>query len=215
MASPDGMPRAIAKRLPLYHQSLAKLRKQGKCTVSSKELSKEVGVEATMIRKDMAFFGELGKRGVGYNVELLYRTIGRKLNLDQHWETVIVGVGKMAAALVEFNCLYGRNFRIVAAFNPEPALQNHTMVEHLPVQPLSFLPSFAKDNDIKIAILATTAAQAQMSANTIVQANIRSILNFSPVEICVPEDLKVINDIITTEMQILACYLDGMKNNQK
>ncbi|MBM7853783.1 redox-sensing transcriptional repressor [Desulfohalotomaculum tongense] len=210
MVSAGGIPKAIAKRLPLYHRCLAKLREQGKYTVSSKELSREVGVEATMIRKDLTYFGELGKRGVGYNVELLYRTIGRTLNLDQHWEVIIVGTGKMASALVEYNCLYGRNFRIVAAFAPGTVSEN-MMVEHLTVQPLSALPKFVQDRDIKMAVLATSDLDAQVAANIIVRSGIRAILNFSPVDVCVPEDIKLLNNIITTEMQILACCLEGIK----
>ncbi|MBO8137121.1 MAG: redox-sensing transcriptional repressor Rex [Desulfotomaculum sp.] len=210
MFSHNTIPRATAKRLPIYYQCLARLRNQGKRTISSKELSREVGVKSAMIRKDLAYFGELGKRGVGYNVELLYRTIGRILNVDQHWDIIIVGTGKMASALVEYNYLYGRNFRIVAVFAPGSSLSS-TRVEHLEVKPLSALAKFVHDHGIKIAILAAPAEEAQVAANILAQSGIKAILNFSPVEVCVPERIKVINNIITTEMQILAYCMEGIK----
>ncbi|MEG6617413.1 redox-sensing transcriptional repressor Rex [Peptococcaceae bacterium 1198_IL3148] len=206
----QNLSKAIAKRLPLYRQGLARLKEQGKTTVSSKELSNEVGIEAAMIRKDLANFGELGKRGVGYNVDLLYRAIGRILNIDQHWEFILVGSGKMASALVEYNSLYGRNFRIVAVFSPEPVAKG-TMVEQLMVQPITALGKFIKDREIKLAVLTGPIAKAQMSADVMVQNGVQAILNFTPLKIEVPENVHVVNDILTMEMQMLACLLDGAK----
>jgi redox-sensing transcriptional repressor len=208
MRSSSNISRAIAKRLPLYHQTLAKLKERGRLTISSKELSNEIGIEAAMIRKDLANFGELGKRGVGYNVELLYRTIGRILNIDQHWEIILYGSGKMANALVEYNSLYGRNFRIVAVFTSEQ-LPKGTMVEQLPVQPVTAMGKYIKDHDIKMAILTGSTVEAQLIANIMTENGVKAILNFVPIEINVPENIKVVNDILTMELQMLACSING------
>lgn len=201
------IPKAIAKRLPLYRQSLSRLREDGKTSVSSKELSELMGIEATMIRKDLAFFGELGKRGVGYNVELLYRTIGRVMNLEQHWEVVLVGSGKMASALVEHYTIYGQNFRIVGVFAPEP--EEGSAVEHLPIKPLSELKKFVHDHDIKLGILATPLAETQKAADALVDAGIKAILSFAPVDVKVPLEVKISNNVLNVEIQMLTCYLDS------
>lgn len=201
------IPRATAKRLPLYHSSLTKLREQGKKTISSKGLSEVLGIEAAMIRKDLACFGEMGKRGVGYNIELLCRALGRALNLDQKWEIVLAGTGKLATALVEYNRLYGRNFSIVGVFAPEP-ITNGARVEHLSIQPLAGMEGFIESRGIKMGILATAATEAQGVANTMVQGGIMAILNFTPVDVYVPEKVKLVNNILTMEMQMLACCLD-------
>ena len=211
MSFNDNIPRAIIKRLPLYRQSLAKLRELGKTSVSSKELSKLVGVEATIIRKDLAFFGELGKRGVGYNVELLYRTVGRVLNIEHHWDVALVGSGKMASALVEYNALYGQNFRIAGVFGLEPVSEGEA-VEHLPLKPLSELAKFVHDHDVKLGILATPPAGSQKAADALVSAGVKAILSFAPVDVEVPADVKVLNNILIVEIQILACCLSSGHN---
>lgn len=201
------IPKATAKRLPLYYKSLSRLREEGKTTVSSKELSSMLGIDAAMIRKDLSRFGELGKRGVGYNIELLYRALGRALNIEQHWEMVLAGTGKMASALVEYNCLYGRNFRIMGVFASEPVPQ--AKVEHLPVGSLSAMSKFIKDHNIKIGIIASTVADAQMIAEEMAKSGILAILNFTPADLYVPDNVKLLNDILTMEMQMLACCLNG------
>lgn len=201
------IPRATAKRLPLYHNSLTKLKEQGQKTISSKELSELLGIEAAMIRKDLACFGEMGKRGVGYNIELLCRALGRALNLDQHWEIVLAGTGKLATALVEYNRLYGRNFRIVGVFAPEPITPG-AEVEHLSLQPLSAMEKFVEARGIQMGILATAAAEAQGVVNTMVEVGVTAILNFTPVDVYVPENVKLVNNILTMEMQMLACCMD-------
>ncbi|WP_031514277.1 redox-sensing transcriptional repressor Rex [Desulfofalx alkaliphila] len=207
MYSPEGVPKAIAKRLPIYHQCLLKMRKQGKNTISSKELGKELGLEATMIRKDLAYFGELGKRGVGYDVELLFRTIRQVLNLDQHWKVVLIGNGKMASAVVEYNCLYGKNFRIVGVFAPGPVPAGK-MLEHLPVQPLSELKKFVENEEIKLAILATRVQEAQEAVDQIAKSGIKAILNVSPVNLSLPDNIIEQRIDLTWNLQTLACHLE-------
>lgn len=198
------IPRATAKRLPLYHSSLKKLKEQGQKTISSKELSEILGIDAPMIRKDLACFGEIGKRGVGYNIELLYQTLSWALNLDQHWEVVLAGNGKLAAALVEYNRLYSQQFRIVGVFAPQ-AMQGH--IEHLPVQSLSTMEEFIRARGIKMGLIATSAAEAQEAANNMVRGGVAAILNFTPVDLDVPEGINLVNNIFTMEMQMLACCL--------
>ncbi|KUK40946.1 MAG: Redox-sensing transcriptional repressor rex [Clostridia bacterium 62_21] len=202
------IPRSTAKRLPLYYRCLAEMRERGVAVVSSQALSSKAGIEAAIIRKDLSCFGELGKRGVGYNVDFLYRAVARILKVEERREIVIVGGGKLGQAWVEYMARYGGNFHVAAVFDGCPA-EVQAAPADVPVLPLEELSGFVRDRKIELAVLATRAEEARVLAAELVRAGIRGILNFAPVALDVPDGVQVIDCDFSGKLQSLACSLGG------
>lgn len=202
------IPRSTAKRLPLYYRCLAEMRERGVSVVSSQALSSRAGVEAAIIRKDLACFGELGKRGVGYNVDFLYRAVGRILKVEEQREIVVVGGGKLGQAWVEYIARYGENFRVAAVFDACPA-EVQPAVSDVQVLPLEELYNFVRSRKIELAVLAVELEEARFLSGELVRAGVRGILNFAPVALDVPPGVRVIDCDFTGKLQSLTCCLNG------
>jgi len=202
------IPRSTAKRLPLYYRCLAEMRERGVAVVSSQALSSKAGIEAAIIRKDLSCFGELGKRGVGYNVDFLYRAVARILKVEEQREIVVVGGGKLGQAWVEYMARYGENFHVAAVFDGCPA-EVQAAVPGVPVLPLDELYNFVRARKIEMAVLTTKAEEARTVVTELVRAGIRGILNFAPVALDVPEGVRVIDCDFMGKLQSLACCLGG------
>ena len=200
-----GIPDATVARLPVYLRTLSALAERGTATVSSDELATAAGVNPAKLRKDLSHLGSYGVRGVGYDVEYLVYQISRELGLTQDWPVAIVGIGNLGHALAGYAGFATRGFRIVALFDDDPAVIGE-VVAGLPVRPTNQLAEVAAVEPISIGVIATPAASAQPVCDALVLAGVRSVLNFAPVLLSVPDGVDVRKVDLSTELQILAFH---------
>ncbi|CAM4364754.1 redox-sensing transcriptional repressor Rex [Weissella hellenica] len=202
------IPKATAKRLPIYYRYLNLLLDSGTVRVSSNELSEAVKFDAATIRRDFSYFGALGKRGYGYDVEALMNFFGEILNQDTLASVALVGVGNLGQALLNFNFHQSSNARIAAAFDVKPEIIN-TIQSGIPVYSLADLESQIMDQRIDVAIVTVPADVAQDVANRLANAGIRGILNFTPLRLDVPNNVRVQNVDLTNELQTLLYFINN------
>lgn len=199
------IPDATVARLPEYLRSLSRLAEQGVLSVSSEELAAAVGVRSAQLRKDLSHLGSYGVRGVGYEVDTLALEISRALGLTQDWPVAIVGMGNLGHALASYSGFVTKGFRIVALFDDEPGLRGE-VVQGVAIQPFRELPARHTVDPISIGVIATPAVAAQAVCDRLVEVGVRSILNFAPAVLSVPDDVDVRRVDLSTELQILAFH---------
>ncbi len=205
------IPKATAKRLPLYYRYLVFLHDEGKEKVSSTELSEAVQVDSASIRRDFSYFGALGKRGYGYDVVNLLEFFKKILNQDTLTNVALVGVGNMGHALLNYNFKRTNNIRISAAFDINPEYTD-TIMNGVPVYQNSDMKYQIGQQQIEIAILAVPKDQAQEITNQLVDAGIKGIMNFTPLRVSAPSDVRVQNVDLATELQTLIYFLEQDKH---
>ncbi|MDE5832803.1 MAG: redox-sensing transcriptional repressor Rex [Desulfovibrio sp.] len=186
----DHIPRATIQRLAIYVQVLEALARDGVKVVSSNPLAEACGVNGSQVRKDLAYFGEFGTRGVGYNVEALIRAITRSLGVDREWKMALVGVGNLGRAILNHGEFRARGFNIIGLFDCDPFKIGENM-HGLEVKCTEDLKDFAAENQVEIGVIATPPERAQRAAGHIVDAGIKSILNFAPARVRTPERVHV------------------------
>lgn len=204
---------AVVRRLPLYLRVLEEVsRDEDRKLMSSQELGERAGVSPALVRKDLAWFGEFGKQGVGYEVSYLRDELRRILNLDEKIRVALVGVGSLGQALTRYNKNRTEqdrsfNIEIVALFDNDPRKFGKT-IEGIAIRPVSELAQVVKELGVQMAIVTVPADQAQVVVDAVVQAGIRAILNFAPTKLVVPEGVHVASADLSLELQRLAYYLD-------
>lgn len=206
------IPRATARRLPVYYRYLNVLKNANKDRVSSTELSDAVQVDSATIRRDFSYFGELGKRGYGYDVAKLLKFFKGILNQDKLTSVALVGVGSLGSALMNYNFHQNTNLRISAAFDNRPELVNKVK-SGIPVYPMSELKKQLCDQQIDAVILAVPSDASQLVANQLVDAGIHGILNFTPVRLQVPSSVQVQNIDLTNELQTLIYFIENNRQD--
>ena len=192
-------------RLPIYLRVLGELAAQQIQTVSSERLAEAAGVNPPKVRKDLSYLGSYGTRGVGYDVEYLVYQISRELGLTQDWPVAIVGMGNLGQALAGYKGFGKRGFRISALFDKDPGRVGQTLGD-LTIEHVDDLEQSLKEKDISIAIIATPAPAAQETAERLVAAGVRSVLNFAPTVLTVPSKIHLRQVDLSVELQILAFY---------
>jgi redox-sensing transcriptional repressor len=192
-------------RLPLYLRALVDIAETGAATVSSEVLAEAAGVNSAKVRKDLSYLGSYGTRGVGYDVAYLIHQIRRELGLTQHWAIVIAGIGNLGHALANYRGFSERGFEVAALVDADPAKVGE-IVGGLEVCPGEELPGLVAAGNVAIGVIATPAPAAQEVADRMVEAGIRSILNFAPAVIVVPPEVSVRKVDLAIELQILAFY---------
>lgn len=200
------IPEATVARLPLYYRVLLELAERAVATVSSDQLAEGAGVNAAKVRKDLSYLGSFGTRGVGYDVDYLLHEIARELGLTQDWPVAIVGAGNLGLALANYGGLSARGFRVVALLDRDPAKVGRKVGADLVVESVDDLPEIVADRHIAIAIIATPAEAAQETADRLVAAGVRSILNFAPSVVQVPPGVMLRKVDLSSELQILTFY---------
>lgn len=198
---------AVVRRLPIYLRYLKELQMRNVQTVSSQDLGQKLDLNPAQIRKDLAYFGEFGKKGIGYDVSYLIERIRQILKLDQDLNVALVGAGNLGRALCNYNGYTKEKMKIVAVFDSSPE-KIGTRINHLVVQPMSELSQTIKDLNIRIGIITVPASEAQNVANEFIASGVEAILNFAPAIIKVPPNIRVHNADFTTDLQSLAYYLD-------
>lgn len=204
------IPRATAKRLPVYYRYLNVLLNANKHRVSSTELSEAVQVDSATIRRDFSYFGELGKRGYGYDVEKLLNFFKGILKQDKLTSVALVGVGSLGSALMNYNFHQSTNLRISAAFDPKESLAN-TVKSGIPVYPVEDMKKQIKEQQIDAVILTVQGSESQAVTDQLVEAGVHGILNFTPVRLSVPKDVQVQNIDLTNELQTLIYFIESNK----
>jgi redox-sensing transcriptional repressor len=200
------IPEATVARLPIYLRALLDLAEgRGETNVSSEELASLAGVNAAKVRKDLSYLGSYGTRGVGYDIEYLLYQITRELGLTQDWPAAIVGVGNLGRALASYKGFSERGFRISALFDVDDNVVG-TEVGGLEVKHLDDLKDTVVSDGITIGIIATPPVSAQEVAERLVDAGIKSILNFAPAVVAVTPDVNVRKVDLSIELQILSFY---------
>lgn len=184
------IPRATISRLAIYVQELEGMENQGEKVVSSEKLAAACGVNPSQIRKDLAYFGEFGVRGVGYYIFELKEAIKQSLGLDRIWNVALVGVGNLGRALLRHGVLRKRGFIIVGAFDCDP-FKIGEEIAGLEVICSSKLPEKTKELDVEIGIITTPPERAQRAANYLLEAGIKGIVNFAPARISAPSNVAV------------------------
>ncbi|WP_461202832.1 redox-sensing transcriptional repressor Rex [Anoxybacillus sp. TBDG-1] len=203
------IPQATAKRLPLYYRFLKNLHASGKQRVSSAELSEAVKVDSATIRRDFSYFGALGKKGYGYNVNYLLSFFRKTLDQDETTEVALFGVGNLGTAFLNYNFSKNNNTKIVMAFDVDPDKVG-TEVGGVPVYHLDELDE--KLGGITVAILTVPAQVAQPITDRLVQKGIKGILNFTPARLHVPEHIRVHHIDLAVELQSLVYFLKHYGN---
>ena len=199
------IPDATVARLPLYRRSLLDLAGRRVATVSSEQLAEMAGVNAAKVRKDLSYLGSYGTRGVGYDVQFLVFEIERKLGLTTESPVVIVGLGNLGQALANYGGFQERGFPIVALVDADPAKVG-LPIGDLFVESIDDLATAVAERAIAVGVIATPAQAAQEVADRLVAAGVRSILNFAPTVISVPDDVPLRKVDLATELQILSFY---------
>lgn len=206
------IPRATAKRLPIYHRYLRLLHNAGKKRISSTELSEAVRVDSATIRRDFSYFGALGKRGYGYDVDYLLEFFGKALNQDRLTSIGLVGVGHLGNALLNYNFRKNNNVRIGAAFDVNPDLIGK-VVSGVPVYSIDELEEQIEAQAIEVVILTVPQEHAQELVNRLIEVGIKGVLNFTPLRFDVPKTVRVQNVDLTTELQTLLYFIDNNVND--
>jgi redox-sensing transcriptional repressor len=200
------IPEMTVRRLSIYLRCLAQLDEDGVKTISSQELAERFHLHSAQVRKDLAYFGEFGIRGIGYYVASLRGELQRLLGLNREWQVVLVGFGNLGSALYHYRGFARQGFRIAAIVDDDPAKAGRA-VDGLPIHPLAELPRVAKQHGIQIGVVAVPAEAAQMVADRLVAAGVRSILNFAPARLKVPRDVRLQNVDLSIELENLSFHL--------
>ncbi|HUT30220.1 MAG TPA: redox-sensing transcriptional repressor Rex [Sedimentisphaerales bacterium] len=199
------IPDETIRRLPIYLRGLLLSAEQGRKDISSRDLAELLGVNSWQVRKDFSYFGDFGTRGVGYKVHTLTRQIKRILKLDVVHKAALVGVGNLGSAVLAYPGFRSYGFDIAAAFDNDPERVGKR-VNNVRVESVSRLSSLRK-RKINIAIIAVPRDAAQQTADRLVEAGVKGILNFSPCYVTVPRKVKVITIDIAMDLARLPYYM--------
>ncbi|MFD1466435.1 redox-sensing transcriptional repressor Rex [Lapidilactobacillus mulanensis] len=206
------IPKATARRLPLYYRYLQFLHDSEKTKFSSADLSEAVKVDSATIRRDFSYFGALGKRGYGYDVESLLSFFKRLLNQDRLTSVALIGVGNLGHALLNYNFRQSNNIRISAAFDVDSKITG-TIQSGVPIYGMDDLETQLAQQQIDIVILSVPMDVAQGITDRLVSANVHGILNFTPLRVSVPDNVRVHNVDLANELQTLIYFLDNFKDD--
>lgn len=204
------IPDIVIGRLPVYLRALNFLIAEGRQITSSQELGDRLGISSAQIRKDLSHFGEFGKQGTGYDINFLYDQLRQILKVNRMWDVALVGAGNLGKAIADYGGFSGKGFVIKAIFDTAPDKLGHTMgIDNLTVQPVSELAETIRAKGIIVGIIATPAEEAQAVARTMVDAGVKAILNYAPITLTVPSNVRVQYIDPVVGLQRMTYYLQG------
>ncbi|MBB5336629.1 redox-sensing transcriptional repressor Rex [Pectinatus brassicae] len=198
--------KATIDRLPLYLRTLRMAQDEGLDVISSEELGRRLEITPEQIRKDLASFGQFGKKGVGYYVNELKKSISSILGLDNHWNMAIVGIGHLGSALANHHSFISLGFNLVALFDHDPAIVGKT-INHVKVEDVADLEKRVKELNIHIGIITVPGQFAQDVADRLVKAKIRGIWNFAPIRMKVPDTMHIVNEDLSIGLSGLSYHI--------
>jgi len=203
----ENIPDVVIRRLPIYARTLEYLLAEGMVHVSSEELGDRIEVSAAQIRRDLAYFGDFGKQGKGYNVQFLLTQMKDILRLQTDWNMAVVGLGHLGRALARYEGFRQGGFCITALFDHDPS-KTGQRVGDLPIHPMSDLPRLLAEHEIQVALLAVPPAAAQEVADQLVAAGVRAILNYAPTVVKVPPHVRIRHIDPVVALQSMTYYLE-------
>ncbi|MCK9246936.1 MAG: redox-sensing transcriptional repressor Rex [Anaerolineaceae bacterium] len=203
----NDVPDIVIARLPVYIQTLNQLLREGKNVVSSTELGDRLSMTPSQIRRDLSYFGGFGKKGTGYDIISLMEALRDILNLNQIWRMVLVGVGHVGQALLNYDGLSSKGFEIIDAFDESPKIIG-LRFGGLEVKSMARLEEIIQTKQVKIAAITVPADEAQGVCDRLINCGIRAILNYAPVSLEVPPGVKVSKIDPVIKLQKMTYYLD-------
>lgn len=201
------IPDIVIGRLPVYLRALTRLLEQGRQVTSSQELGERLGISAAQIRKDLSQFGEFGKQGTGYNIAFLRDKLREILKVDQIWDVAIIGMGDIGHGLARYQGFLERGFRVVLAFDSDPGKVGKKIGD-LTIQDVAEMADAVSAAGVKVAMIAVPADCAQNVADELAKTDVTAILNYAPIRINVPEEIRVQYIDPATHLQWMTYYLD-------
>lgn len=198
------------KRLSLYLRNLRKLKENGVEIISSDKVTKLLRVSPFQFRKDLSYFGEFGKRGVGYEVDKLTGEIEKILGVNQEWKIIMVGVGRLGSALLGFEGFSRFNINIAYAFDKDKEKIGKSR-KGVKIYSVDDLENIIKKDKIKLAIISTSPETAQEIVNRLVKVGVKGILNFVPVVLSIPDNVSVSNVDMACELESLIFFCKEKK----
>ncbi len=201
------VPNIVVGRLPLYLRTLQLMSQEGRRVTSSQELGERLGISAAQIRKDLSQFGEFGKQGTGYNIEFLTDQLRQILDVNKVWDVAVVGIGDVGHALARYQGFSNRGFRIVLLFDNDPHKVG-TTVGGFTVDNISEMVANIKKAGVQIAMLSVPVEHAQQVTDLLVEAGVKAILNYAPINIAVPPDVHVQYIDPVLHLQRMTYYLE-------
>lgn len=199
----DVIPRKTVYRLSVYQRCLQRLNVNDVERVSSEALAKAAGVKPTQLRKDLAYFGQFGTRGLGYNISQLSEKLTQVLGTTRLQPVILIGVGNLGSALLSYQGFNKEGFEIVAGFD----IEMPEKPTEVPVLPMEKLSGYITEHGIKMAILTVPARRAQEVVNQMVEAGIQAVLNFTPIILQVPDNVVVNNVDLAIELENLSYFI--------
>ncbi len=184
------IPDIIISRLPIYLRALSRMLAAGQTVTSSQELGKRLGISSAQIRKDLSHFGEFGKQGTGYQIKYLVGQLRRILKVEQEWPVALVGVGDLGHAILHYGGFQDRGFRIALIFDSDPA-KIGTVLNGYEIYAVARLGELIQTQAIVLAMVAVPAEAAQAVTDELVSAGVKGILNYAPLNLTVPDDVRV------------------------
>ncbi len=206
MGRQEVIPRPTIERLPLYLRCLSRLDDNGVDVVSSEELGRVLGVTSVQIRKDLAYFGEFGRRGVGYDVRELIRQIKEILGVNRTHKLALVGAGHLGQALARYEGFSEYGFSVGAIFDADPSKVGGDISGYL-VLPAASLEEVVREQEMDVGVITVPASAAQKVAEQLVKGGVKAIWNFAPIRLEVPANVEVRQENLTVGLLALSYYL--------
>lgn len=187
---PELIPNPAVKRLSLYLRQLEAFKRKDRRTISSKQLGESLNLTDAQVRKDLAYFGQFGHPGIGYRVDDLIAQVKRILGTDKVWNVLLVGAGNLGRALMAYKGFNAKGFRLTHVFDANPQVAGKRLGPFT-IQPMGELAETIQKNNVRLAMIAIPADNAQAVVDQLVAAGIRGILNFAPTSVTVPPHIAL------------------------
>lgn len=187
---PKIIPDIVVGRLPIYLRELQLMHEEGRKLTSSQELGERLGISAAQIRKDLSQFGEFGKQGTGYSIDYLSDQICLILKVDRVWDMAVVGAGDIGSAVARYQGFANRGYRVTMIFDNDP-VKIGSQVGLFTVKDIREVIDSIRQAGIKVAMIATPSSEAQIVADQLVSAGVTAILNYAPINLNVPDDVRI------------------------
>jgi redox-sensing transcriptional repressor len=201
------VPNIVVGRLPLYLRTLQLMTQEGRRVTSSQELGERLGISAAQIRKDLSQFGEFGKQGTGYNIDYLTEQLRQILHVNKVWDVAVIGIGDVGHALARYQGFANRGFKIALLFDNDPQKVG-SMVGDFTIHSITDLVRIIQEAQVQVAMLSVPVDHAQYVTNLLVEAGVKSILNYAPINISVPQDVHVQYIDPVLHLQKMTYYLE-------
>jgi len=190
MSATKPVPDIVIGRLPIYLRALTHMLDEGQRITASKDLAQRLGISSAQIRKDLSHFGEFGKQGMGYDIAYLRDQLGHILKVDRRWNMVLVGAGDLGHAIIHYGGFEGRGFRLACVFDNNPQKIGRRL-GNLQICDAAEMPTRLVELEVEIAIVAVPASVAQAVVDELVKGGVKAILNYAPITVSVPPDVRI------------------------